>query len=300
MLAIIAKQLFQLREIGVSSEAFSNSCGVERIGVCGELNAVSHSLSQIPDERLRVQHCAPPNDVAGNEFRFLIQSGKNPSISELARVILLHVASLLADESPYLIDLQITTGHFLHSFIEQRLGLLSGDKKQSHNHIPVQSSEPFGRADRAALKQTLNGLHPQFGVGCHGLPRQFRGGFAERGFAGSAAPALDSALTKVPETLACRVVTTGAGHVISPLALYGVYFVWMILLEQHAKQLISRDWNNQQNGASHADHKHPTQDMSENREQGIQHIHAPEYVGSILQQTTTQLARHFSVQQHSV
>jgi len=74
----------------------------------------------------------------------------------------------------------------------------------------------------------------------------------------------------------------------------------MILLEQHAKQLISRDWNNQQNGASHADHKHPTQDMSENREQGIQHIHAPEYVGSILQQTTTQLARHFSVQQHSV
>ena len=171
MLAIIAKQLFQLREIGVSSEAFSNSCGVERIGVCGELNAVSHSLSQIPDERLRVQHCAPPNDVAGNEFRFLIQSGKNPSISELARVILLHVASLLADESPYLIDLQITTGHFLHSFIEQRLGLLSGDKKQSHNHIPVQSSEPFGRADRAALKQTLNGLHPQFGVGCHGLPR---------------------------------------------------------------------------------------------------------------------------------
>ena len=54
-------------------------------------------------------------------------------------------------------------------------------------------------------------------VRCHGLPRQFRVGFAERGFAGSAAPALDSALTKVPETLACRVVTTGAGHDFSPL-----------------------------------------------------------------------------------
>ena len=39
-------------------------------------------------------------------------------------------------------------------------------------------------------------------------------------------------------------------------------FVWGILLEQDAKQLIRRSGNNQQNGASHANHKHPTQDMS--------------------------------------
>src|SRR5207245_10343322 len=89
------------------------------------------------------------------------------------------------------------------------------------DRVAIQSSEPFGRADRASLKQALNRLQPRLGVGCHGVPRQFGVGLAESGFAGSAAPTLDSALAKVPETLACRVVTTGAGHVVSPLALCG-------------------------------------------------------------------------------
>ena len=37
--------------------------------------------------------------------------------------------------------------------------------------------------------------------------------FAECGFAGSAAPALDTALTKVPKSLASIVLTTFAGHI---------------------------------------------------------------------------------------
>ena len=49
----------------------------------------------------------------------------------------------------------------------------------------------------------------------------------------------------------------------------------MILLEQHFNQLIRGEWNNQENGASHANHKHPAQDMSHNRNQRIKHIHTP-------------------------
>src|SRR6202035_4645741 len=55
----------------------------------------------------------------------------------------------------------------------------------------------------------------------HGCASQPGMGFAKGGFAGSAAPALDSALAKVPKTLAGCVVTAGAGHLISPLALSG-------------------------------------------------------------------------------
>jgi hypothetical protein len=64
--------------------------------------------------------------------------------------------------------------------------------------------------------------------------------------------------------------------------------------------LIGRDWNNQQNATGDANHKHPTQDVSDNLEQEIEHIHAPEHIGSILQQITTQLGRRFSVQQHAI
>jgi hypothetical protein len=47
--------------------------------------------------------------------------------------------------------------------------------------------------------------------------------------------------------------------------------VGKILLEQHAKQSISRDRNNQK-AARQANPKHPSQDMSQNRAQEIEHI----------------------------
>jgi hypothetical protein len=61
-----------------------------------------------------------------------------------------------------------------------------------------------------------------------------------------------------------------------------VPFVWAILLEEHANQLISGDWNNQKNGANHANHEHPAQNMSHSGDQRIKHIHAPVHIGGIL------------------
>jgi hypothetical protein len=62
----------------------------------------------------------------------------------------------------------------------------------------------------------------------------------------------------------------------------------MILLEQHAEQLVSRDRNDQQNGASHANHKQPAQHMGDNLGQEVKHISHPEHVGGIL--TATQIS----------
>ena len=53
-----------------------------------------------------------------------------------------------------------------------------------------------------------------------------------------------------------------------------------ILIEQHAKQSISRDRNNQK-AARQANPKHPSQDMSQNRGQEIEHI-SLEPIGAIL------------------
>jgi hypothetical protein len=57
----------------------------------------------------------------------------------------------------------------------------------------------------------------------------------------------------------------------------------MVFLEQHAKQLKSGNGNDQNNGARHANHKHPAQDMSSNGHQGIKHIDAPEPIGEFCQ-----------------
>ncbi len=53
----------------------------------------------------------------------------------------------------------------------------------------------------------------------------------------------------------------GSGH-----SLAGIYFLWAILLKQHAKQSIRRDRNDQK-AARHANRKHPAQNMSDNLEQ---------------------------------
>jgi len=50
------------------------------------------------------------------------------------------------------------------------------------------------------------------------------------------------------------------------VSLTGIYFLWAILLKQHAKQSIRRDRNDQK-AARHANRKHPAQNMSDNLEQ---------------------------------
>jgi len=58
-----------------------------------------------------------------------------------------------------------------------------------------------------------------------------------------------------------RLICGHGGH-----SLAWIYFLWAILLKQHAKQSIRRDRNDQK-AARHANRKHPAQNMSDNLEQ---------------------------------
>jgi hypothetical protein len=70
-----------------------------------------------------------------------------------------------------------------------------------------------------------------------------------------------------------------------------ISFVWAILLEEHANQLISRDRNNQKNGANHANHEHPAQNMSHNPDNKVEHSTPPNTFGVNPRATSRQRRR---------
>ena len=72
-----------------------------------------------------------------------------------------------------------------------------------------------------------------------------------------------------------------------------ISFVWAILLEEHANQLISRDRNNQKNGANHANHEHPAQNMSHNPDNKVEHSTPLNTFGGILPLLSGRIIRKF-------
>jgi hypothetical protein len=210
MLAVVTEQLGQLREVGIAREGFLDGLPVKDVGVGGQLNPmIRNATAQIQHEVLSVLACALAHKKRRDELGVRVERNKNPRVSEFGGIVLPNVPGLLGHKHPDFIALNSTARQLPHTRVQQLFTALASQDKQPHDGIALQPSEPFGRADRAALKQTLNRLQPRLELGCHRGPRQFRVGFAKGGFAGSAAPT-HSALAKVPEALAGRVVTTGA------------------------------------------------------------------------------------------
>jgi len=221
MLAIVAKQFDQLSEVHVQAERKRDAFRVVAQTVSCDLHATGDTVIQVPKKRAGNFAVSLPDDERRNQFSFLINRHVNPLVAQVGRFVFANMTRFLLNERPDFINLQIPRVQIAHSGIHQVSTALARKDEQPHDGVPVQPRKPLGAANRAAFKKALNRSDRCVGIRSHGIPRQFRVGFAERGFAGSAAPALDSAFTKVPETLAGRVVTTGAGHVISPLALCG-------------------------------------------------------------------------------
>ncbi len=221
MLAIVAKQFDELGEVHVQAERKRDAFRVMAQTVSCDLHATGDTVIQVPKKRAGNFAVPFSDDERRNQFSFLINRHVDPLVSQVGRVILANVTGLLLNKRPDFINLQIPGVQIAHSGIHQAGSAFPANDEQTHDCVPVQSSEPFGRSDRAAFKKALNRPHRRLGIRGHRRAGQPRVGFAESGIAGSAAPTLDSALTEVPETLAGRVVTTGAGHVISPLALCG-------------------------------------------------------------------------------
>jgi len=117
------------------------------------------------------------------------------------------------------------TGVFSRPAVFRNAGL---QQKQSHDCVPVEASKPVGTANRAALKETLNRTHCCFGLRKHRVPSQFGVRFTKGGIAGSAAPALNAALTKVPKAFAVGVLASYAGHgSLCFIARQAVKFQWV-------------------------------------------------------------------------
>ncbi len=85
------------------------------------------------------------------------------------------------------------------------------------SRVSIQSGEPFCAANRATFQQALQGLHRSIRLREECVSRQLRVRFRESVLAGSAFAALDAPFAKGTSFHADRVLTSDAGHRISPL-----------------------------------------------------------------------------------
>jgi hypothetical protein len=212
-LAVVPKQLNELREVHVQTEALCYRFGVKVKPIGRKLHSPRKPLVKVPAEFLRGQHRAFAHAEYGNEFGVGVHRYKNPLVSELSRFALPDTAVFLREERPDFVNLNVLADKVLHSLRHKPLAAFTGSKQKPHDGIAVQTREPLRAANRTPFEKALNCLQANIGPRNHCGPRQPFMRFAERGATGLAAPALNTALTKVPESFAIIVVTTSAGHI---------------------------------------------------------------------------------------
>jgi hypothetical protein len=218
LLAIVSVELRKLREVSVTAEGFFDRLAVKDVRIGGQLNAtVGNAAPEITHEGLGVLTGSLANEERENEFGIRVQSDENPLVSEVCWIALADVPRFLHQKSPDFIALDTAAGKVTHFFVHQFLATFASDDKKPHDGVPVQAREPFRGSDRAAFKKALQRPCSGIRAGTHGSKGRLRLRFTEGRLAGLAAPALDAALTKVPESLAGLVLASFASHGFSPL-----------------------------------------------------------------------------------
>ena len=208
----VTEHFRELREVYVRAEALGNSHGVVIQPVRRELHAVGDALIQVPQKSPRIGAHALADAKRRNQFCFRINRNVNPLVAKFGRIAASHIAPLLADVTPNLIHLQIPGAEVSHSRVHESRAALSGYDEQSHDRVAIQSRQPLGATDRAALKKAMQRMLHRLGIREEQIAREFRVGFTESGITGLAAPTLNPALTKVSELLAGLVLTFDARH----------------------------------------------------------------------------------------
>lgn len=216
-LPVIPVQFRQLSEVHVGSETFLDSLSVENIGICGELNAPCHPFVKVADKQLGVHAAALSNVEGGNQLAVSVQRDINPLVAKVGGIVFSNMLCFLRNERPNFVAFHAPAREVSHRRIHRTGATFSDSNENAHDRIAIEPRESPRAANRAAFKQALNRPRSRFRVGNHRVPRQSFMGFAERGIAGSAAPALNAALTEVPKSLAGLVLTSDARHGRSPL-----------------------------------------------------------------------------------
>src|SRR5208282_3818306 len=216
-LSVIAEHFRKLREVHFRSEALGNRNRIVVQPVRGKLHAIRKALIQVPQESPGIGSHALPNAETRNQLGISVNRNVNPLVANFGRVSATNVAPFLLHESPYLIALNATARKGSHPRVHHCLTAFSGCFQQGKNRVLVQACQARDRANAHPLKHHGKRLRCGFRIGV--VRTQLRSGFGERCFAGSAAPALNAALAGISEPLGGSVVTSGACHVVSPLAL---------------------------------------------------------------------------------
>lgn len=218
-LSVVAKHLGELREVYIRPEALRHGHRVVVQSIRGQLHAIGKALVQVPQERPRIGPHALTDAKRGNQFGFGINGNIDPLVAKFGRVSGADVPPFLADVAPDFIDLQIPGVESAHSRVHETDAAFSGDEQKPHDRVAVKAAEPLCGSDRATLQKAVNGSLCRVRIREERIAGKSGVGFAERGITGSAAPALNAAFAEESEPFAVLVVTSGAGHVVSPLAL---------------------------------------------------------------------------------
>jgi len=180
VLAVIAKQLDELREVCLSGKNVFNSPLIKVEAVCRHLKTI---FAHGGFERLQKADGgllgALSDDVAGNQFCLFVNGDKKPLIAKLCRVRGADSALLLENEGPQFITLDVLQFQIFHFLFHQCSAFLSSHIQQIQNSVAVQTREAFRRANRATFKQTLKRLYSHFHFYPHHSQRRFRFRIAE-------------------------------------------------------------------------------------------------------------------------
>lgn len=195
VLAVIAKYLYDLREIRLSREDVFDTLAVEVEAVCGQLEAVFFR-NAIPQHRKKLVRCLSrplPNGVCGNQFRVRIHGDENPSIPKLWGILRLYVTLLFSTETPDLISLDSSAAKSAQLFIHQLRAALTSENEEPEDGIAVHLRNALCAANARAFQQKLNCQQRFVFLNCHAA-KQTRAAFSV-GFGALTA-------TKTPQTVA--------------------------------------------------------------------------------------------------
>lgn len=216
-LPVISKHFRYLREMYFRPKAFRNGFPIVMKSIGRDLCVAFDPVVKIIKKFARVSLKALADKVRGNQLRFRVNRHIHPLTTKLGRISPANIAVLFAHEGPDFIQLQIPGLQSADLGVHESRRALSGQDEQSHNRVAVQSRKPFGAADRASLKQAMQGADGSFWARGKRVPCQLGVGFREPIFAGSAFPALNTALTEGTSLYAGGVLASDAGHGFSPL-----------------------------------------------------------------------------------
>ena len=156
MLPKIPKQLYELRKIHVQTKDVGNRLRVEVEAVRSQLDLLCKALVQIANESHGVRDAALPDAIRCDQLGVSIKCDENPLVAYFYAIIFANVVLLFAYKGPGFIALYIAAIEIAQSYIHQSFASFAHGSEQTHDCVPIQTSETFRGTNRTAFKKASN------------------------------------------------------------------------------------------------------------------------------------------------